>query len=128
MLYFMSATLMYNGSLPKNDMKPSRNGWNCDVENAGSQGSSSAGAKDYGIDIDILNFTNTVLEHPNRPYQDSILLINEIIESKAPVPDPQGTLALYWEVEGSFNGSTGVYELLIEPETNTVWHFLYRKN
>ena len=38
MLYFMSATLMYNGSLPKNDMKPSKNGWNCDVWNAGSQG------------------------------------------------------------------------------------------
>jgi len=34
----MSATLIYNGSLPKNDMTPSRNGWNCDVWNAGSQG------------------------------------------------------------------------------------------
>lgn len=31
-----------------------------------------------------------------------------------------------WEVDGSFNNSNGIYELLIDPETNTVWHFVYK--
>ena len=55
MLYFMSATLMYNGSLPKNDMKPSKNGWNCDVWNAGSQGSSN----------DTINDIINIMKHGN---------------------------------------------------------------
>ena len=46
------------------------------------------GASSYGIDMDNLNFSNTVQNHTGRPYQDSTLLINEIIESKPPVPDP----------------------------------------
>ena len=41
-------------------------------------------ARSYGIDIDNLNFSNTVQNHIGRPYQDSKLLINEIIESKPP--------------------------------------------
>jgi len=48
MLYFMSATLMYNGSLPKNDMTPSRNGWNCDVWNA-SNGQVNTGSNKQTI-------------------------------------------------------------------------------
>ena len=65
-------------------------------------------ATSYGIDMDSLNFSNTVTNHIGRPYQDSKLLINEIMESKPPIVDPQGTSALYWEVEGSLNGSYGV--------------------
>ena len=41
-------------------------------------------ARSYGIDIDNLNFSNTVQNHIGRPYQDSKLLINEIIESNPP--------------------------------------------
>lgn len=64
--------------------------------------------------------------HIGRSYQDSKLLINEIIESKPPVPDPRGTNALSWTVEGTFNGSTGYYELIIDPDSNTVWHFVFK--
>ena len=64
--------------------------------------------------------------HLDRPYQESKLLINEIMESKTPIPDPQGTNALYREVNGTFNGSTGYYELLIDPASNTVWHFVFK--
>ncbi|MCM1158609.1 MAG: hypothetical protein NC300_10150 [Bacteroidales bacterium] len=85
-------------------------------------GEGNGPSANYGIDIDDLNFSNTVQNHLGL-YQDSKLLINEIIESKEPLPDPQGTSALYWEVEGTFNGKNGIYELLIDPETNTVWHF-----
>ena len=90
-----------------------------------SQNVDEGGSKD-GIDVDNLNFSNTVSGHGNRPYQDSKLLINEIINSSEPIQDPQGTNALYWEVDGSFNNSNGIYELLIDPETNTVWHFVYK--
>ena len=86
----------------------------------------SEGGSKYGIDVDNLDFSNTVSGHGNRPYQDSKLLINEIINSSEPIQDPQGTNALYWEVDGSFSNSNGTYELLIDPETNTVWHFVYK--
>ncbi|MBS5935363.1 MAG: hypothetical protein KIC94_21180, partial [Clostridiales bacterium] len=89
-------------------------------------GSNFSKASSYGIDIDNLNFSNTVQNHTGRPYQDSKLLINEIIESKTPVPDPRGTNALSWTGEGTFNGSTGYYELIIDPSSNTVWHFVFK--
>jgi len=54
------------------------------------------------------------------------LLINEIIENKTPVPDPRGTNAWSWMVEGAFNGSIGYYELVIDPQSNTVWHFVFK--
>ena len=80
----------------------------------------------YGIDVDNLKFSNTVQNHTGRPYQDLKLLINEIMESKAPMSDPRGTNALSWTVEGTYNGSKGYYELIIDPTTNTVWHFVFK--
>ncbi|MBE5903801.1 MAG: hypothetical protein E7275_05875 [Pseudobutyrivibrio sp.] len=40
-----------------------------------------------------LSFSETVSGHINRPYQESKLLIKEIINSDEPIPDPQGTNA-----------------------------------
>ena len=80
----------------------------------------------YGIDVGNLNFSNTVNNHAGRPYQNSLLLINEIIQSKPPVPDPQGTGALSWTVGGMFNGSMGTFELVIDQLLNTVWHFVFK--
>lgn len=85
---------------------------------------STAGS--YGIDIDNLNWSKTVQNHLDRPYQDSKLLINEIIDSSAPVADVRGTGALSWTVTGTFNGSKGIHELIIDPKTNTVWHFVFK--
>lgn len=82
---------------------------------AGEGGSKTDLASNYGIDMDNLNFSNTVQNHTGRPYQDSKLLINEIIESIAPIPDTRGTNALSWNVEESYNGSDGYYELIIDP-------------
>lgn len=75
----------------------------------------------YMIKVDVKNdmFINTLSV-------DFKLLINEIIESKPPVPNPRGTNALSWIGEGTFNGSTGYYELIIDPESNTVWHFVFK--
>ncbi len=83
-------------------------------------------AKSYGIDVENLKFSKTVQSHTGRPYQDSKLLINEIIESTVPMPDPRGTGALSWTVKGTFNGSKGTYELIIDPKSNTVWHFVFK--
>ena len=99
------------------------------MDNTKSNGESlnnKSNTNKYGIDVDNLQFSETVQGHTNRPYQNSKLLIKEIIEKESPIPDPQGTGALYWRVEGDFNGSTGIYELLIDPKTNTVWHFVYK--
>ncbi len=42
--------------------------------NAGEAGKSGT-ASSYGIDMDNLNFSNTVLNHTGRPYQDSNCLL-----------------------------------------------------
>lgn len=76
--------------------------------------------------MDNLKFSNTVQNHTGRPYQDSKLLINEIIECMPPILDTRGTNAWSWTVEGAFNGSTGYYELIIDPNSNTVWHFVFK--
>lgn len=36
------------------------------------------------------------------------------------------TNALLWKVNGTFNGSVGYYELLVDPASNCVWHFVFK--
>lgn len=86
----------------------------------------SSNLNKYGIDVENLSFSKTVSGHINRPYQESKLLANEIMESATPIPDPQGTNALLWKVNGTFNGSVGYYELLVDPASNCVWHFVFK--
>jgi len=62
-----------------------------------------------------------------RPYLRSSLTIREIMASGNPVSDPGGFPgALRWDVPGAFNGSTGTWELVIDPTTRTVLHFLFK--
>ncbi|WP_420800623.1 DUF637 domain-containing protein [Photorhabdus thracensis] len=62
-----------------------------------------------------------------RPYGNSRALIQEIMDSKLPSTDPRGVLgALRWDVLGMMNGSKGTYELVVDPNTNTVLHFLFK--
>ena len=95
-------------------------------------GNSVKGADDIAnavkkIDLENLKWSDTVQKHlAERPYQDSKLLIQEIMNKGSPIFDPQGGSGLFWKVEGTYNGSKGTYELLIDPDTNTVWHFLFR--
>ena len=58
-------------------------------------------------------------------YPKSRLLIQEIINSALPTPDDQISSGLKWVVEGTYKGSKGIYELVIDQETNTVLHFLF---
>lgn len=72
--------------------------------------------------------TDTVAKNlPTRPYLKSPLTIREIMAGGKPIADPGGVPgALRWDVPGAFNGSTGTWELVIDPKTNTVLHFLFK--
>jgi len=74
------------------------------------------------------SLTNTVAGHiATRPYVESRLLIDEILATGRGVRDPGGVAgALRFDVVG-INGTThGVWELVINPKTMVVYHFLFR--
>ena len=53
--------------------------------------------------------------------------MQEIMSAKPPLSDPRGVPgALRWDVQGEMNGSKGSYELVVDPKTNTVLHFLFK--
>jgi hypothetical protein len=61
-----------------------------------------------------------------RPYLNSPLLVKEIESTGLGVPDPGGIPgALRYDVPGGFNKSEGIFQLVIHPETNTIYHFLF---
>jgi hypothetical protein len=64
----------------------------------------------------------------SRPYINSTQTIQQIMQAASPVKDPQTANGLKWVVEGSFNGSQGVFELVINPDTMTILHFLFKSN
>jgi hypothetical protein len=44
-----------------------------------------------------------------------------------PKPDPGGIVGgLRWEVEGTMNGAKGVFEVVVNPATKQVVHFLFK--
>lgn len=61
-----------------------------------------------------------------RSYMDSPLLIQEIINTGKGVVDKYLPNALRFEVEGAYRNSVGTYELVIDPKTNLIYHFLFR--
>jgi len=73
------------------------------------------------------NYTQTVLNNvASRPYINSPLTAQEIINTGAGVADPGGIAgALRFDVPGAFNGSQGFYQLVFQPTTNTIFHFLF---
>jgi len=88
-----------------------------------------------GIDATRLTMTRTVEHHLGditkngslaRPYGDSRLTIQGIMDSAKPIPDPGGVPgALRWDVPGGMNGSSGTWQLVVDPNTNTILHFLF---
>ena len=62
----------------------------------------------------------------SRPYIDSngtTLLLKEIMESSAPVSDTILPWGFKWAIEGTFRGSTGIWELVVDISRNMVVHF-----
>jgi hypothetical protein len=59
-----------------------------------------------------------------RPFTNNRLLMQEIMDARPPIPDPHGVPgALRWDVPGTFRGSNGTWELVVDTNTNTVLHF-----
>jgi len=61
-----------------------------------------------------------------RPYMRSLQTIREIMAAKKPVPDSQAYRAIRWDVPGTFRGSDGIWELVVHPETNSIYHFQFK--
>jgi hypothetical protein len=62
----------------------------------------------------------------SRPYIDTNgtnLLIDEIMEAASPVKDIVLNKGLRWDVPGSFRGSKGIWELVVDLDSNTIVHF-----
>ena len=86
-----------------------------------------ASASSYGINLAALRPTATVAAHlAKRPYIGSKALVDLIIQSGKPAADTIMSGALRWQAAGTMNGSVGVYELVIDPKTNRILHFLFR--
>lgn len=91
------------------------------------------------INASDLKMSKTVQNHVNdiikkgpykgevaRPYIDSngtTLLIDEIMQAGTPVKDTVLKNGLRWDVQGTFRGSNGTWELVVDTSTNTIVHF-----
>ena len=89
------------------------------------------------VNPDTLKMTNTVADHlgdvvkagPHagqleRPFLKSKFLLKEIMEAKVPIPDPRKVPgALRWDVPGTFRGKEGVWELVVDPVSETILHW-----
>lgn len=50
-----------------------------------------------------------------------------IMDGGKPIPDPGGVPgALRWDVPGTMNGSSGSWELVVDPQSKTILHFLFQ--
>ncbi len=86
-----------------------------------AEGALEAGA----LDAFELEFSDTAAGHAaSRPFMESRLLIQEIMESAEPIADPQGALnTVRWDVPGTFNGSEGTWELVVNTADRIIYHF-----
>ncbi|MFZ1249657.1 MAG: PA14 domain-containing protein [Candidatus Saccharimonadales bacterium] len=79
--------------------------------------------------VPILSYTKTATTHVGtRPYMESKLLIKEIMSTK-PTADPRkakGTVA--WLAKGSMNGRKGTYELVVNPRSKKIVHFVFKSS
>lgn len=74
-----------------------------------------------------LQRTATVMNNiASRPYINSSLTVREIMMAGTPTRDAFLQNGLKWVVEGAFNGSPGIYELVIDANTQTIVHFLFK--
>lgn len=81
------------------------------------------------IDVSNLNYSNTSMKHFfERPYMKYNTVIEEIMKAQNPIIDPKAPASLKWDVSGSWNNSIGNWELIINPKTNTIYHFLFNSH
>ncbi len=59
-----------------------------------------------------------------RKYYNYSSLIKKIIQSAIPLKESSSTLK--WVIPGSMNGKSGMWELVINPVSKTIYHFLFK--
>jgi hypothetical protein len=97
------------------------------AETAGSGAATSAGLE--------LTMTKTVAGHVGeatksgtlaRPYGNSRLTIQSIMDAVEPVADPGGVPgALRWDAPGAMNGSPGTWQLIVDTNSRTILRYLF---
>ncbi|MBA3943795.1 MAG: hypothetical protein H0X37_04455 [Herpetosiphonaceae bacterium] len=88
---------------------------------------------------DDLSWSGTVASHYNelskagtwaRPYMhygNWQRIVQWIMDSGTPIADPQEAPgALRWDVEGTLNESSGMWELVVDTQNNRILHWLFR--
>ena len=78
-----------------------------------------------------LKYSNTLLndfKYENRKFMNYNSIIQEIIDSKKPIVDPRSHDSLLWHTPGSFNGTLGRWELSVNPNTKTIYHFNFNSH
>lgn len=87
------------------------------------------------IDMNNLKYSDTVASHSDRLYNDSIITMEAVMSDSIPKVDysfnkstglSEVSGALKWEGTLFRNGREATYELVIDPATNTVWHWLIK--
>ena len=63
----------------------------------------------------------------SRPYMNSPLTIKEIMATGKGIPDATAKGALNFRVPGTFRGSQGTWELVVDPNKNLIYHFNFVK-
>ena len=58
-----------------------------------------------------------------RPYMNSPLTIQEIMQAGKGIPDATFKGGVNWKVPGVFRGTQGIWELGINPKTKVIYHF-----
>lgn len=74
--------------------------------------------------------TKTVMGHIDRPYQDVLLVMKEIIKSAPPIHDASGKDVIKWVVEGAVQiagkVAEGKWELVLNDKAKKILHFLFK--
>ena len=75
-----------------------------------------------------LKYTKTAASHlHSRPYMKSTYIIKNIMQAANPVADKSLKYGLKWVVKGSYNGTKGIWELVIDVSKKRIVHFLFKK-
>jgi hypothetical protein len=96
-----------------------------------ASGTSTATAMAKTIDYLVKNAeslkrSGTVMtEVAERPYIDSTSIIQAIMQSGTAVQDAGSENGLKWVTSGTYNGSEGTRELVVDVATQTIVHFLF---
>ncbi len=118
---------------------PDPDGWAGETEPEEGNSGGNVGSKENNNDTKIkateLKVTDTIQQEMekyvkdgariDRPYQRSVLTIQNIIDSGDPVADPGGAPdSVRWDVRGyNESDNEGTYELVVNLKTMTILHF-----